>query len=292
MKKNIFKDETEHAQALNESLSLKMKEQNPYILQIHDYEVYIKKDFCSKAYYFSIFFDYPEQDLSGILVEQINSKKNSSGEHLLKIIYNVLSGLKYLNSLSQIRDSGLLQLDRIYYNPESNDYRVMENITNIKIYDYYFNMKMKKDKFSVFSPETLLKRPLIDKKFDLSKTDCFNLGIIILCFGLNLLPKIFYQKGEINQTVLTQKKAEFDAKYKQYSLLCDLVQDVLTLNVKQRPSVTQVLEKYPDNTNLREYQLSSIKLKSRVSLKKNSASKHKRPSQAFNRNICNFLIFF
>lgn len=224
--------------------------------------------------------------------DKLIQKKNSSGEHLLKIIYNVLNGLKYLNTLSQNRDSGLLQLDRIYYNLESNDYRVMENITNIKIYDYYFNMKMKKDQFSVFSPETLLKRPLIEKKFDLSKIDCFNLGIIILCFGLNIFPKIFYQKGEINQTILSEKKREFDVKYKEYSLLCDLVQDVLVPNVKMRPSVSNVLEKYPDNTNLREYQLSSIKLKSQVSLQKTSSKNQKKPSKALKRNTCKSIIFF
>ena len=114
-KKNIFKEDLEEAANLSRSLRVKLEEQNPHALQIKDFELFIKKDFCSSAYYFSIYFDYPERDLATILSRQINAEKRSSGEQLLKIAYNVLKGLRYLANLSHLRDSGLLQLDRGYY---------------------------------------------------------------------------------------------------------------------------------------------------------------------------------
>jgi hypothetical protein len=269
MKKTVFKDEDSKAKQLEKNLKIKMRDQHNHTLHLHDYDVDIQQDFCSKVYYFSIYYDYPEKDLQLMLTNQLHSKGSFSGEHLLKIAYNTLSGLIHLQSLSKNRDSGLLQLDRVYYNSDTNNYCVLENINDIRIFDFYFNLTINRNKFAIFSPNCIKKKPLINKKFDLSKIDCFNLGIILLCFGVNELPQIFYKKNykEINVPLLEAKKLIFTEKYKDFQFLCDIIVDLLTIDVNLRPSLKEILRKYPKNTKLKEYQASSKSINMRSSIK-------------------------
>ena len=272
MKKTIFKDEDSKANQLENKLILKMEERHNHTMQLQDFDIDIQQDFCSKVYYFSVYYDYPEKDLSSMLTNQIQSGGTCSGEHLLKITYNVLAGLIHLQSLSKNRDSGLLQLDRVYYNSESNNYCVIENITDIRIFDFYFNLTVNRNSHGIFSPTCILKKPLINKKFDLSKIDCFNLGIILLCFGINELPKIFYKKNykQLDIPLIEAKKFIFTEKYKNFQFLCDIIEDLLVIDLKLRPSLTQILKKYPKHTKLKEYQESakSIQMKSEIKSKK------------------------
>ena len=120
-------------------------------------------------------------------------------------------------------------------------------------------MVANQNSLGIFSPKCLEKKPLIDKKFDLSKIDCFNLGIILLCFGINELPKIFLKKNykEINLPLLEAKKFIFTEKYKDFSFLCDIIRDLLIIDLNRRPSLMEILNKYPKHTILKEYQKSS-----------------------------------
>ena len=207
-----------------------------------------------------------------MLARQVNSKTPSTGENLLKMIYDIASGLKNLQGLSKNRDSGLLQLDRVYYDDESNAYRVFENITNIKIFDFYFNLLVRNSSFSIFSPSTIAKKPLISKNFDLSKIDSFNLGMIVLCFGINERPNLFYKKDRnFNLPLLNVKKSLFAEKYMAFPLLCDQLEDLLQIKLKDRLSLSQLLKKYPKNTNLEEYQRSSIQFGSKKSFNINQS---------------------
>ena len=269
MKKTVLKDSEDKAKLLKDCLLIKVKDQHSHVLRIHDYDIEIQKDFCSKMFYFSIYYDYPEQDLSSMLSNQIHSQGTSRGEHLLKIAYNTISGLLHLQSLSKNRDSGLLQLDRVYYNPESNNYRVIENINDIRIFDFYFNLTISRNAFAIFSPTCLLKKPLINKNFDLSKIDCFNLGLIILCFGINEYPEIFYKRNfkELNFPLLEAKKLIFTEKYKNFPFLCDIIEDLLIIDLDLRPSLKNILEKYPLHTKLKEYHSSSRSIQTRSEIK-------------------------
>jgi hypothetical protein len=269
MKKTVFKDEESKANQLENNLISKMEDRHMHTMRLHDYDIDIQQDFCSKVYYFSIYYDYPEKDLSSMLTSQIQSGGDSSGEQLLKITYNVLAGLIHLQSLSKNRDSGLLQLDRVYYNPESNNYCVVENINNNRIFDFYFNLTVNRNSYGIFSPTCIQKRPLINKKFDLSKIDCFNLGMILLCFGVNELPKVFYKKNykEIDLPLMEAKKFIFTEKYKNFQFLCDIIEDLLIVDLKLRPSLKEILKKYPKNTKLKEYQESSKSIDIRSAIK-------------------------
>jgi hypothetical protein len=268
MKKTVSKDNEKKALALLNSLENKLENQHKHILRIHDYEVDIQSDFCSKMYYFAIFYDYPEQDLETMLTAQIHSKGTCSGENLLKIAYNTMSGLLHLQSLSKNRDSGLLQLDRVYYNPESNDYRVIENINDIRIFDFYFNLTVNRSSSAIFSPICLKKRPLINKNFDLSKIDCFNLGMILLCFGVNEYPSAFYQKNhkELNLPFLEGRKLIFLEKYQKFTFLCDIIQELLVPELKDRLNLKTIMKKYPKHTKLKDYQssLKSVGIQSEI----------------------------
>ena len=289
MKKIIFKDAEDKAHSLLTNLKTKRKNQNPHVLQLLDYDIIVKKEFCSKSFYFSIYYDYPDDDLESLLLNQINSNKSISGEHLLKITYNVILGLKYLQNLSQNRDSGLLQLNRIYYNSNSNDYRVIENITNKNIYDFYFDLLISKKSISVFSPETISKKFLINKNFDVSKIDSFNLGMIILCLGINEKPKVFFSKNAINVPLLNVKIDAFAEKYRMYGLLCDLLRDLLEMDINKRPSLSDVLLRYPESTDLQQYQRSTINTKSKIS---NPMKTYKRKPSVTQRSSVQSKVYF
>ena len=271
MKKTVSKDSEKKAKGLKESLELKINNQHAHVLKIHDFDVDIQTDFCSKMFYFSIYYDYPERDLELMLSSQIHSSGACSGENLLKIAYNTMSGLLHLQGLPKNRDAGLLQLDRVYYNPESNLYRVVENINDIRLFDFYFNLTISRSASAIFSPTCLKKKPLINKKFDLSKIDCFNLGLILLCFGVNEFPEVFYKKNhkEMNRPLLEAKKMVFLEKYQKYSFLCDILQDLLEFDLAARLSLSEIIQKYPKHTRLRDYQssLQSIGVRSEVNPK-------------------------
>lgn len=266
MKKTVFRDDEDKARALKQNLDAKLKDQNPHALKLHAFELRVQREFCSQSFFFSLYYDYPDDDLGAALVRQIDAGASSSGEQLLKIAYNTLAGLAHLQGLSRNRDAGLLQLDRIYYDRASNDYRVVENIAGRDIFDFYFDLLVAQSSLSVFSPETVAKRPLINKQFDLSKIDCFNLGLILLCFGLNLRPRVFYKKRAVDLPLLAAKQGAFTEKYRGFELLCDLVWDLLTVDIRARPGVQEVLRKYPGDTDLAEYRGSSVGFGSQVSM--------------------------
>lgn len=280
MRKSVHKDDPSKAQKLRDALSKKLQHTHDNVLRFHDFELDIQSDFCSSSFYFSIFYDYPEMDLETLLTNQIHSRESCSGEHLLKIAYNTMAGLAHLQGMLRNRDSGLLQLDRVYYCAETNNYRVIENINSIRLFDFYFNLTVDQSECSIFAPVCLRKKELIDQKFDLSKIDCFNLGVILLSFGVGEFPAVFYQKNHknVHWPMIEAKKIIFTEKYKHMNFLCDIVNDLLTPELARRPSLKEVLRKYPDTTKLKDYQDSarSIDVRSAIKFKPQNSLKSEK----------------
>lgn len=125
-------------------------------------------------------------------------------------------------------------------------------MNDIHIFDFYFNLMIDRDDYMIMSPESIAKKPLMDKSLQKSKLDIFNLGLIILVFGLNIKPSNLYDQyfKSYKESFLKKSIEDFSGRYFENPFLCSIVKDFLNFDISQRPSIENFKKKYPVNTKL------------------------------------------
>ena len=245
MKKIIGTENDASAAKMDKNLKIQVKMDIPNILTLQDYDLETRSDLCSKLFYFSLYYDYPEKTLGDMLMESRDEEEDLSHETLLQLFYDVAKGLKVLSKKNAAREQGRLQLNRVYRG--GPNFKVIENMMNHKVSDLYMNMVLSRDKMAIFAPELLSKnRPAFDK-LDLGKLDTFNLGLIILVLGLKKTPKSLYtfSFSEFKNDVFETDCQRFREKYAQNPLLIKIVDDLLEREPSRRKNLEEIIAKYP-----------------------------------------------
>ena len=260
LKKHYSFQSKEKAIDVKKSLDRRMEMNNENIISIEDYDLEMDDSWCASFYFVSVYYEYPERVLSDHLSEQLNGVKPTSAPLMLKIFYNAVNGAQFLEDRYVNYCSGFLQLRGIFYDPKSNNYKIIENLKKQSLPDFYFNMKSKRDKFAIFSPETISTKTILSNlDFQYSKIDSFNLGLILLVLGTNCLPGYFYKKGfsGFDLERLNSKINAFMLAFDKDPLLCDILLDLLEVNIQKRKSLPEIKKKYPLNTKIKKYRSSS-----------------------------------
>ena len=245
MKKIIGTENDASAAKMDKNLKIQVKMDIPTILTLLDYDLETRSDLCSKLFYFSLYYDYPEKTLGDMLMESKDEEEDLSHETLLQLFYDVAKGLKVLSKKNAAREQGRLQLNRVYRG--GLNFKVIENMMNHKVSDLYMNLALSRDKMAILAPELLSKnRPAFDK-LDLGKLDTFNLGLIILVLGLKKTPKSLYTFtfSEFKQDVFEASCGRFRKKYAQNPLLVKIVDDLLEFEPSRRKNLDEIIAKYP-----------------------------------------------
>lgn len=245
MKKIIGTENDESAERMNKNLSMQVSLELENVLRLLDFDLEIRSDLCSKLFYFSLYYDYPEKNLGDILIEARDEPEDLSHEMLLQVFYDTAGGLTTLGRKSAKRELGRLQLNRVYKDGER--FKVIENMMNHKVSDLYMNLVLSRDKMAIMAPEIVTeKRPPFDQ-LNLAKLDTFNLGLVILSLGNKLRPNVFYTYSfsEFKKDELETQKKLFKEKYRANPLLCKIMEDLLVNEVAERLELKEILKKYP-----------------------------------------------
>ena len=259
MKKMIGTDNEESATLLKESLNKRLSLKMTNVLEMRDYDLDIKSELCSKFFYFSIYYDYPEKDLTDLLSENINSEEDFPHETLMDIFYDALEGLISLTNQKNAKESGYLQMNKIFWDEETQKYKVIENILSKKVKEVYMELIISRNQYALLSPEIMGRKRTPFNLLDTSKLDTFNLGILLLSLGLNIKPNSFYdfKFTKLELEVFERSKNEFKKKYKENPLICRIIEDLLHLDPLHRKNLYSLKSTYPSHE-----QVSAILLKS------------------------------
>lgn len=248
---------------IQKSLEKRMQMNHENVIKMEDYDLEIDESWCSSFFFVSVFYEYPERLLSDHLSEQLNDVKPTPAPLMLKIFYNTVNGLQFLQENYKNYCSGYLQLRGIFYDPKSNNYKIIENLKKQTLTDFYFNMRATHDKFAIFSPETISTKSILTNQSDqYSKIDAFNLGLILLVLGTNCLPGYFYTKNfsGFDFKRLGSKIDAFLLAFDKDPLLCDILMDLLQIDIKSRLSIPEIKKKYPLNIKFKKYRSSNQRM--------------------------------
>lgn len=247
MKKMIGTDSAVTARALQKAFDFRLNLNAKNVLEMKDYEVEIKSDLCSQYFYFSVYYAYPEKDVSDLFTERNDSEEHFTHEELLQMFYDVSNGLFELRKKDEDRELGYLQMNKVFWDEETSSFNVIENFMNKKINEIYMTMVLSRSPFAVLSPEVLVRSKNTFKEINRLKVDAFNLGMIILCLGIGVKPGEFYniKYTQINSQKLQESIAEFEKKYHENPLLCSIVKDLLVEEPGLRLDLRAVNKKYP-----------------------------------------------
>lgn len=247
MKKLAGTEDSETAVKLENKLKDQIRKRNKFVISILDYELRVKSELCSQYFFFSIFYPYPEKSVNDLFNEQMNKEEAFSHELLMDLFYNSIEGLLNLHDRNPDKDMGILQMGKIFWNAESQTFKVIENILNQKGKDIYANIFFKRDKFALIPPEIITNKRQSFDILDKSKMDTFNLGLILLCLGQKIHPKEFYNNDftAMHLNKLSSQISLFKTQYKENPLLCRIVADLLTIDHFKRNNLKTIKRIYP-----------------------------------------------
>jgi len=247
MKKMIGTDSDKTALSMKKSFETRKNMQTKNVLQMKDYDVEVKSDLCSQYFYFSVYYDYPEKDVSDLFTERQNAEEEFAHEELLQMFYDVSNGLINLSKKDAVRELGYLQMDKIFWDDDSENFNVIENFMNKKLNETYMSIILSRNPFAILSPEVLVRNKSAFENINRFKIDAFNLGMVILCLGLGLKPGGFYniKYTKINSQLLKSSISKFDQKYHENPLLCSIVRDLLVEEPGLRLDLKAINKKYP-----------------------------------------------
>jgi hypothetical protein len=247
MKKMIGTDNEATAKAMVKSFDQRMNMKARHVLDMKDYDVEVKSELCSQYFYFSVYYAYPEKDLSDLFTERNNDDEDFAHEELLQMFYEISDGILSLHKKDAKREIGVLQMNKIFWDDESNTYNVVENFLNKKINEIYMTMVLARNPFAIICPEILVRNKQTFETVNRLKVDAFNLGMILLCMGLGIKPGKFYniKYNKLNSELLEKSIQEFKTKYHENPLLVSILNDLLVEEPLLRMDLQKVNEKYP-----------------------------------------------
>ena len=234
----------------------------------------MKSDLCSQYFYFSVYYAYPEKDLSDLFTERNDAQEDFAHEELLQMFYDVSNGIFELRKKDEEKELGLLQMNKVFWDDETESFNVIENFMNKKINEVYMTMVLSRSPFAVLSPEVLMRGKNTFKNINRLKIDAFNLGMIILCLGLGIKPGEFYniKYTQVNSEKLQESLTRFSQQYKENPLLCSIVKDLVVEDVALRMDLRTVNKKYPTQDQVSVF----LKTNSHVSTDHNQWNRNSR----------------
>ena len=247
MKKMIGTDNENTAQSMVRAFDFRLKMQSKNVLKMMDYDIEVKSELCSQYFYFSVYYEYPEKDLSDLFTERKNDEEDFTHEELLQIFYDVSNGIMNLSKKDENRELGYLQMNKVFWDDDANCYNVIENFLNKKINEIYMTMVLSRNPFAILCPEVLTRQKDTFKNLNRLKVDSFNLGMILLCMGLMINPGDFYtiKYDKINSDLLQVSIVKFKKKYHENPLLCSILTDLLVEQTGLRMDLAKIRQKYP-----------------------------------------------
>ena len=247
MKKMIGTDNEATAKSMVRAFDFRMEMKSKNVLEMKDYDVEVKSELCSQYFYFSVYYAYPEKDLSDLFTERKNAEEDFTHEELLQIFYDVSNGIMNLSKKDENRELGYLQMNKVFWDDDANCYNVIENFLNKKINEIYMTMVLSRNPFAILCPEVLSRDKDTFKNLNRLKVDSFNLGMILLCLGLLIKSGDFYtiKYDKINSELLQKSITKFKQKYHENPLLCTILNDLLIEQNGLRMDLRKIREKYP-----------------------------------------------
>jgi hypothetical protein len=246
--------------------------QTKNVLEMKDYDVEVKSDLCSQYFYFSVYYAYPEKDVSDLFTERQNAEEDFAHEELLQMFYDVSNGLINLSKKDATRELGYLQMNKIFWDDEAQNFNIIENFMNKKINETYMTIILSRNPFAVLSPEVLVRNKTAFDNINRFKIDAFNLGMVILCLGLGIKPGQFYniKYTKINSDLLKKSIANFNQKYHENPLLCSIVRDLLVEEPGLRMDIKAVKQKYPTQDQVSVFLKSNSHASTEINMYRNS----------------------
>lgn len=288
MKKMIGTDNESTASAMVKSFDFRMKMKSRNILEMKDYDVEVKSELCSQYFYFSVYYAYPEKDLSDLFTERQNDEEDFAHEELLQMFYDVSTGVLNLSRKDARREVGLLQMNKVFWDDESNSFSVVENFLNKKINEIYMTMVLARNPFAILCPEILIRNKKTFEEANRLKVDAFNLGMMILCMGLGIRPGEFYniKYNQMKSDLLASSIKKFKAKYQENPLLCSILDDLLVEEPVLRMDLKAINEKYPTQDQVSVFLKSNSHVSTDIA---NSNNKnHRIPNKSLSYNSQSF----
>ena len=247
MKKMIGTDNESTAHAMLKSFEFRKKMKSRNVLEMKDFDVEVKSELCSQYFYFSVYYAYPEKDLSDLFTERNNEEEDFAHEELLQMFYDISIGVLNLSRKDDKREIGFLQMNKVFWDDDANCYNVIENFLNKKINEVYMTLMLSRNPFAVLSPEIMVRNKQIFEKVNRLKMDAFNLGMMILCLGLGTKPGEFYnvKYNQLNSELLKSSLEQSQQKYHENPLLNSIVSDLLVETPELRLDLREINQKYP-----------------------------------------------
>lgn len=210
---------------------------------------------CSSNYRLRVFYPNFECDLKSY--QEHLSKSHPEGFfssscirsqiYLFNLFFQIAEGLMYLekNNIHLVPIS-----PQTIFVEKENDFRILPFFANTQSLDDFkqFQLTSVMKKEPIYLTEELFKTVLTKStpNVDLSKSNVFSLGLLILEAGLNKsIQGIYSQKNKLDFNHLQSLLLMFENKYKENTHLVQLVKKMLIMEEKSRPNIKELLSQLP-----------------------------------------------
>lgn len=269
-----------------------------YLIECLDYSFKTKTRLCVKYFVMCVYYEYPLYDLERLFKARTSEGRPFYHEELMFLFYHILEALCHLEGLSSAH--GYLQLSSIFYDTESQRYKLCENFGMMHPYEQYVGAFFNSNGYKTFAPEVLQAMQVGSKQaFDLAKADTYNLGVILLSLGnmakpIELYDTSFYKVSDYGQEKLM---GGFVGRYESDNpLLVEIVKELLVRDQAVRLTPRQVKAKFPSFEQFLEvYEKSRVHASKKISavnethmdsfIKNNASLRNMAMSQSLNQVI-------
>lgn len=231
----------------------------PYLVQMVDWAVETKSDFCSTNHRVTEFWAATNQDLGKEIKKRGTAGGHFTDQELTYILFNATHAVASLND-NKLNHKEITPTYIDLGNPGQFDYKVIERGNRYEPFKQVAYNNHAMGKLQYLSPEIFQRINQISKhdpnfNIDVPKCDAFSLGMTLLRTGTmsSLRDCYDYDNFKFLPHVLQSHLENFKQRYNDNPLLCESLSQLLMVNPADRWNLQYLRSELPPIEEIKDY---------------------------------------